>query len=662
MAARGGAQRGIPGVPRVPRRGGGRSPALLARAARLRRRRRPSAPKPRAVTLAVARTIAEMPDVAAAVTAGSDADATAALQPIAERIMDETPHRLRHDHDHGRHPAHPSATPPRSASRYLGTIAPASPVARSPRSPPARSGRRVRIDRAGDVGRRGRRAGRRPASRSAASAPASCAQLPFVIAIADRPGGASGSRRAWLARRVTRRIAGDLPGERRARRGVVVRVASARSARPCARRPTSTATGCTPPSRCSSSGAPTRPIGILTETSRQSQALVDQVAARRDGDPTVGALLLGKAAQARERGVDWTARDRPGGSAEHAARPVDAVSVVGNLIDNAMDAAAAGPEPRWVRVVFAPGAGRRARALGLGLAARGVPAELRERIFEHGFSTKPAGARGPRRRAGARARRSWRRPAARSTSTADPTTFQVILPGRQRMIHVLLVDDDALTLELHRTYVERLDGFRVVAECTGARAAVSAILERPPAEGIDLVLLDMTMPDGTGLDVLPARAGAGRRCRRHRDHRGARRRRRAPDGRRSAWRSTSSSPSRSRCSGSGWSSTGPTASARARRVGRGDAGRDRRDARRPAAGAAAAALPKGLSADTLERVTAELRATGRCRRARPRSGSGCRGSPCGATSSTSPTPDSSAGSPLRHARAARETEYRWRAQ
>lgn len=70
------------------------------------------------------------------------------------------------------------------------------------------------------------------------------------------------------------------------------------------------------------------------------------------------------------------------------------------------------------------------------------------------------------------------------------------------MIPVLLVDDDALTLELHRTYLERLGGFRVVAECTGARAAVSAILERPPAEGIDLVLLDMTMPDGTGLDVL----------------------------------------------------------------------------------------------------------------------------------------------------------------
>jgi two-component system CitB family sensor kinase len=43
------------------------------------------------VTLAVARTIAEMPEVSAAVSTGSDAAATRTLQPIAERIMDETP-------------------------------------------------------------------------------------------------------------------------------------------------------------------------------------------------------------------------------------------------------------------------------------------------------------------------------------------------------------------------------------------------------------------------------------------------------------------------------------------------------------------------------------------------------------------------------------------
>ncbi|QLD11068.1 response regulator [Microbacterium oleivorans] len=70
------------------------------------------------------------------------------------------------------------------------------------------------------------------------------------------------------------------------------------------------------------------------------------------------------------------------------------------------------------------------------------------------------------------------------------------------MIGVLLVDDEALTLDLHRQYVQRLEGFRVVAECSGARSALSALLERPTAGDIELVLLDMTMPDGSGLDVL----------------------------------------------------------------------------------------------------------------------------------------------------------------
>lgn len=70
------------------------------------------------------------------------------------------------------------------------------------------------------------------------------------------------------------------------------------------------------------------------------------------------------------------------------------------------------------------------------------------------------------------------------------------------MIHTLLVDDDALTLELHRDYIERLDGYQVVGECSGARAALHALIESPPREGVDLILLDMTMPDGTGLDVL----------------------------------------------------------------------------------------------------------------------------------------------------------------
>ncbi|WP_102191884.1 response regulator [Microbacterium aurantiacum] len=70
------------------------------------------------------------------------------------------------------------------------------------------------------------------------------------------------------------------------------------------------------------------------------------------------------------------------------------------------------------------------------------------------------------------------------------------------MIRTLLVDDDLLTLELHRDYIDRLDGFTVAGECTGARAALTAVLDQAIERPIDLVLLDMTMPDGSGLDVL----------------------------------------------------------------------------------------------------------------------------------------------------------------
>jgi response regulator of citrate/malate metabolism len=67
------------------------------------------------------------------------------------------------------------------------------------------------------------------------------------------------------------------------------------------------------------------------------------------------------------------------------------------------------------------------------------------------------------------------------------------------VIRVLVVDDDALALELHAAYVERLPGFEVAGQAAGARAALTAIAD--PARPIDLVLLDMTMPDGGGLDV-----------------------------------------------------------------------------------------------------------------------------------------------------------------
>lgn len=178
--------------------------------------------------------------------------------------------------------------------------------------------------------------------------------------------------------------------------------------------------------------AGTRPHGgggdILTETSRQSQSLVDEVTARRHSDPAVGALLLGKASQAKERGIDWRVRIDPE-TPRSALSPMDSISVLGNLVDNAMDAAGESSE-RWVQVVLSrsPEGGI---LLEVSDSGAGVPEDLRERIFAHGYSTKPAGTEG--RGVGLALVRSIVVDAGGSVQVLDhPTTSRVRLPAQAR--------------------------------------------------------------------------------------------------------------------------------------------------------------------------------------------------------------------------------------
>jgi sensor histidine kinase regulating citrate/malate metabolism len=105
---------------------------------------------------------------------------------------------------------------------------------------------------------------------------------------------------------------------------------------------------------------------------------------------------------------------------------VDSVSVLGNLIDNAMDAAAEAPE-RWVSVVLRPAVDGGV-VLEVADSGAGVPQHLREQIYDPGFSTKPAGADG--RGVGLALVRSVVTDAGGSvTLRSEPTTFQVTLPG-----------------------------------------------------------------------------------------------------------------------------------------------------------------------------------------------------------------------------------------
>ncbi|AQA06648.1 two-component system response regulator [Mycobacterium sp. MS1601] len=66
------------------------------------------------------------------------------------------------------------------------------------------------------------------------------------------------------------------------------------------------------------------------------------------------------------------------------------------------------------------------------------------------------------------------------------------------MRDVLVVDDDFMVAEIHRRFVEQVDGFRTVGVARSGAEALEAVNELCP----DLVLLDVYLPDMTGLKVL----------------------------------------------------------------------------------------------------------------------------------------------------------------
>ncbi|MBD0737432.1 response regulator [Streptomyces sp. CBMA29] len=73
------------------------------------------------------------------------------------------------------------------------------------------------------------------------------------------------------------------------------------------------------------------------------------------------------------------------------------------------------------------------------------------------------------------------------------------------MIRVLVVEDDPVAADAHRMYVERLPGFSVAAVVHTGGAALR-LLGREP---VDLVLLDLNLPDGHGLDLVRRMRSAG---------------------------------------------------------------------------------------------------------------------------------------------------------
>ncbi|WP_217165805.1 sensor histidine kinase [Streptomyces sp. AC512_CC834] len=101
-------------------------------------------------------------------------------------------------------------------------------------------------------------------------------------------------------------------------------------------------------------------------------------------DPLLAALLVGKATVAAERGVALWVSDRTR-LPDRLVDPRGLVTIVGNLVDNALDAAAGTSHARVEVELRAQG---RAATLTVRDTGPGIPAEHRELVFTAGWSTK----------------------------------------------------------------------------------------------------------------------------------------------------------------------------------------------------------------------------------------------------------------------------------
>lgn len=73
---------------------------------------------------------------------------------------------------------------------------------------------------------------------------------------------------------------------------------------------------------------------------------------------------------------------------------------------------------------------------------------------------------------------------------------------------VMIIEDDLAIAQLHHNYLQQLNGFEVIAiATTSAEAQLQLTLLEP-----DLVLLDVYLPDGSGLDILNQIRGSNRHC------------------------------------------------------------------------------------------------------------------------------------------------------
>ncbi|SDL82911.1 sensor histidine kinase [Arthrobacter sp. ok362] len=134
-------------------------------------------------------------------------------------------------------------------------------------------------------------------------------------------------------------------------------------------------------------GRASEALDFATKDLELSQRLTDDIVSSIE-EPVLGALVMGKAAEAHERGVELILN--AGGSTAVTGLAVqDLVAILGNLLDNAIDAAADAPAPRLVELsVETTGS---TLEITVEDSGPGIDPSAVEDIFRHGFSTKTPG-------------------------------------------------------------------------------------------------------------------------------------------------------------------------------------------------------------------------------------------------------------------------------
>ncbi|NYE38793.1 sensor histidine kinase regulating citrate/malate metabolism [Nocardioides cavernae] len=138
-------------------------------------------------------------------------------------------------------------------------------------------------------------------------------------------------------------------------------------------------------------GRPEQAVEFATAELQVAQDLADELVSAVE-EPVLAALLLGKTAQAAERGIQLDIEGEL--PADLPVSPRDLVTLVGNLVDNAFDAVAdtRSDRPQRVRVGLA-GDARHLR-VEVDDSGPGIPEADREHVLDRGWSSKADAGRG----------------------------------------------------------------------------------------------------------------------------------------------------------------------------------------------------------------------------------------------------------------------------